>query len=153
MASHTYETHTHWSGTTAGGIRSYSRNHVVTTSPAAVDLDLSADPSFLGEPARWNPEQLIVAAAASCQMLSFLGAAARAGVTILGYTDTAASRLLVDADPARLDAVSIDVTVTVPVGTDHSEIERLAQTAHEHCYVANSLAVPVEVSTTVVDED
>src|SRR5699024_5032353 len=26
MTPHTYETHTHWSGTTAGGIRSYSRN-------------------------------------------------------------------------------------------------------------------------------
>ena len=153
MASHSYETHTRWSGTTAGGIRSFSRNHVIETPPAEVDLDLSADPSFRGDPARWNPEQLIVASAASCQMLSFLGAAARAGVTILGYEDTATSRLLLEAEPARLDTVSLDVTVTVPAGTDHAEIEQLAQIAHERCYVANSLAVPVEVTTTVNDEE
>src|SRR5699024_7658243 len=46
MTPHTYKTHTHWSGTTAGGIRAYSRNHVLTTPPAEADLDLSADPSF-----------------------------------------------------------------------------------------------------------
>lgn len=153
MTTHSYETQARWSGTTAGGIRSYSRNHVITTPPASADLNLTADPSFRGDADRWNPEQLIVAAASSCQMLSFLGAAARAGVTILGYEDTAVSRLLVDASPARLDTVSIDATVTVPPGTDHAEIVRLAQTAHEHCFVANSLAVPVEVSTTVVDAD
>ena len=153
MTPHTYETSTRWRGTTAGGIRSYSRDHVITTPPAEVDLELSADPSFRGDPARWNPEQLVVAAAASCQMLSFLGAAARAGATVLRYEDTGTSRLLVDAEPARLDTVTLDVTVTVPAGTDRAQIEQLAQTAHENCFVANSLAVPVQVATTVVEED
>lgn len=152
MTPHTYETHTRWSGTTAGGIRSYSRNHVLTTPPAEADLDLSADPSFRGDPARWNPEQLVVAAAASCQMLSFLGAAARAGVTVVDYADTATSRLLVGAQPARLDTVTLDATVTVPAGTDHAQIEQLAQTAHDNCFISNSLAVTVEVTTTVVEE-
>lgn len=153
MTPHTYETSTHWSGTTAQGVRSYSRDHVITTPPAEAHLDLSADPSFRGDSARWNPEQLVVAAAASCQMLSFLGAAARAGVTVLRYEDTASSRLLVDAEPARLDTVTIDVTVTVLAGTDHAQIEQLAQTAHANCFIANSLAVPVLVTTTVVEED
>src|SRR5699024_4306580 len=153
MTPHTYGTHTRWSGTTARGIRSYSRNHVLTTPPAEVDLDLSADPSFRGDPARWNPEQLVVAAASSYQMLSFLGAAARAGVTVVGYADTATSRLLVGAQPARLDTVALDVTVTVPAGTDHAQIEQLAQTAHDNCFIANSLAVTVKVTTTVVEEE
>ena len=79
-----------------------SRRRLLRVPPAPHPLRSCSDPAN-------EPEQLIVAAAASCQMLSFLGAAARAGVTILGYEDTAASRLLLEAEPARLDTVSLDV--------------------------------------------
>ncbi|MCP2183237.1 OsmC family protein [Prauserella alba] len=145
-----YETHLHWSGSTAGGIRSYSRSHTATAPPAATSVDLSADPAFRGEADRLNPEQLVVMAASSCQMLSFLGAAARAGVTVLAYSDDATSRLDTTARPPRLDPVQLDVTVRVAAGTDEATVHDLAEQAHRGCFVANSLATPVRVQTTVV---
>lgn len=47
----------------------------------------SADPAFRGDPARWNPEQLLVAALAQCHMPWLLGLTANAGVVVTGYVD------------------------------------------------------------------
>lgn len=147
---HTYLTRLRWDGSTGDGIRSYSRDHTVAAPPALATLDLSADGAFRGDADRLNPEQLVVAAASSCQMLSFLGAAARAGVDVHGYEDEATSRLELSGPTPRLRFVRIAATVRVAAGTDPEEVRALAAQAHRECYVANSLGVPVQISTTVV---
>ncbi|KAA6223540.1 OsmC family peroxiredoxin [Streptomyces albofaciens JCM 4342] len=150
MSPHTYATHLHWNGSTAAGIRSYSRAHIATAPPAAAEVALSADPAFRGDAERLNPEQLVLMAASSCQMLSFLAVAARAGIDVLSYDDEAAGHLDLTADPARLGTISLAVTVQVAAGTDEATVRELAEQAHRECYIANSLSVPVEVTTTVV---
>ncbi|PSL08041.1 organic hydroperoxide reductase OsmC/OhrA [Haloactinopolyspora alba] len=150
MSTHAYHVRLHWDGSTAAGTRAYSRDHVAVAAPATAPVDMSADPAFRGDPDRLNPEQLVVMAASSCQMLSFLGAAARAGVDVLGYDDEATSRLDPTAEPTRLATIHLNVTVEVATGTDEATVRTLAVQAHHECYVANSLSVPVEVTTTVV---
>ena len=150
MSSHTYRTRLHWDGSTAAGIRAYSRDHSALAPPAAAPVGLSADPAFRGSPDRINPEQLVVMAASSCQMLSFLGAAARAGVDVLTYDDEATSHLDLSAQPARLAAIHLNVTVGIAGETDESAVQEIAAQAHRQCYVANSLATPVEVAVNVV---
>lgn len=150
MSTHTYRSRLHWDGSTAEGIRAYSRDHSAVAAPARTQLGLSADPAFRGNPDRLNPEQLVVMAASSCQMLSFLAAAAREGVDVLGYDDGAGSHLDLTAQPARLATIRLDVTVKVAPGTDAAKVRDIAVQAHHECYVANSLSIPVEVSTAVV---
>ncbi|MFE2375296.1 OsmC family protein [Streptomyces sp. NPDC059398] len=150
MDTHTYRTQLHWDGSTAAGIRAYTRDHTASAAPATARVDLSADPAFRGDAGRLNPEQLVVMAASSCQMLSFLGAAARAGVDVLAYDDEATSHLDVTTGPARLAAIQLHATVRTAPGTDEATVHRLADQAHRDCYIANSLAVPVRVSTRVV---
>lgn len=145
-----YRAHLSWKGSTGGGIRTYSRTHTAGSPPAATRLELSADPAFRGDPALLNPEQLVVMAASSCQLLSFLAVAAQAGIDVLGYADEATSRLVLDATPARLGTIHLRVTITVAAGTDPAKVHELAEQAHRDCYIANSLAVPVETTTTVV---
>ncbi|MFJ3404571.1 OsmC family protein [Promicromonospora sp. NPDC090134] len=147
--SHPYATRLHWAGSTGGGLRAYSRDHVATAAPATPVVELSADSAFRGDPDRLNPEQLVVMAASSCQMLSFLGAAARAGVDVLAYDDAATSHLDLAATPARLGTIRLAVTVRVAAGTDEALVRELAEQAHHACYVAASLAVPVEVALAV----
>lgn len=149
MSTHAYHSRLHWDGSTAAGVRSYSRDHIAVAAPATTRLDLSADPAFRGNPDRLNPEQLVVMAASSCQMLSFLGAAARARVDVLSYDDQATSHLDLTAEPVRLAAIHLHVTVQVAPGTDETEVQELAVQAHRDCYIANSLSVPVEVTTVV----
>src|SRR5262245_26716690 len=109
MSTHAYQAHLHWDGSTAAGVRGYSRDHTAVAAPATTQVDLSADPAFRGDPDRLNPEQLVVMAASSCQMLSFLGAAARAGVDVLAYDDEAVSHLDVTASPTRLATIRLHV--------------------------------------------
>ncbi len=149
MPTHPYVARVHWAGSTGAGIRSYSRDHAAVAAPATPVVELSADSAFRGDPDRFNPEQLVVMAASSCQLLSFLGAAARAGIDVLSYDDEATSYLDLDASPARLGAIRLAATVTVAAGTDEALVRELAEQAHHGCYVANSLAVPVEVGMTV----
>ena len=67
---HRYRTELAWRGSTGAGYAAYDRTHEVSAPPAGVTLSLSADPTFRGDPERLNPEQLLLAAASSCQMLS-----------------------------------------------------------------------------------
>ena len=145
MSTHSYQASLHWDGSTGAGVRGYSRDHTAVAAPGITQVDLSADPAFRG-----NPEQLVVMAASSCQMLSFLGVAARARVDVLAYDDEATSHLDRTAEPARLAAIHLHVTVRVAAGTDETKVQELAVHAHRDCYIANSLSIPVEVTTTVV---
>jgi organic hydroperoxide reductase OsmC/OhrA len=147
--THPYVARLHWAGSTGDGVRSYSRDHAAVAAPATPVVALSADSAFRGDPDRLNPEQLVVMAASSCQLLSFLGAAARSGVDVLSYDDEATSHLDLDASPARLGTIRLAVTVTVAAGTDEALVRVLAEQAHHGCYVANSLVVPVEVGMAV----
>ena len=78
--THTYRSSLTWEGSTAGGYDHFDRTHAVTTPPARDALTLSSDPAFKGDPDTPNPEQLLLAAASSCQLLSFLARAARSRV-------------------------------------------------------------------------
>ena len=88
---HTYDTVVTWTGnrgTGTSGYRHYDRAHQVTADGPATILG-SSDPAFRGDPARWNPEQLLVAALSQCHMLQYLHQCAGAGVVVTGYVDHA----------------------------------------------------------------
>lgn len=147
MNDHTYATELEWSGTTGEGYRSYGRAHTVRIGDAAV-LTLSADPAFRGDPNLPNPEQLLLAAASSCQLLSFLALAARAHVEVIGYSDSARAVMPHDAAPMRITEITLNVTVVVR-GTDEQTVRELLEQAHEQCYIANSLSAVMNVSAEV----
>ena len=52
---------------------------------------MSADQAFLGDPARHNPEDLLVAAISSCHMLWYLHFCANAGIIVRAYADRSAA--------------------------------------------------------------
>lgn len=143
----TYEVQTSWSGSTAAGYRHYSRDHRAQASPAP-GVDLSADPHFLGNAERLNPEQLLVMAASSCQMLSFLAVAARARVDVVGYRDRATSTLSATA-PVRLELIELRPVITIAGSTDPARVRVMAYEAHAQCYIAHSLSARVTLDVTV----
>jgi organic hydroperoxide reductase OsmC/OhrA len=151
MTEHHYSTHLLWEGSTGEGYRVYSRNHSAVAGPAAASVRLSADPAFRGDPACLNPEQLVVMAASSCQLLSFLAVAAREGVDVRDYEDEASATMDDGALPVRLEQIHLTPVIRVAAGTDHALVLALVERAHDECYVANSLRTPVNVSATVED--
>jgi len=139
MASHSYRAQVHWEGSTGAGYRAYPRAHSAFVPPATEGFDLSADPHFRGDADLPNPEQLLVLAASSCQLLSFLAVAARAGIDVVGYADDATGEMPADAVPLRITRVVLRPVVTVRGGVRPEEVERLLHQAHDECYVASSL--------------
>lgn len=150
MLTHTYGTRLVWEGSTAEGYRGYSRDHSGETVPATQDLALSADKGFRGNPARLNPEQLLVMAASSCQLLSFLSVAARQGITVLGYTDDAMGWMDMADKPERVGRIRLAPVIEVAEGVGSDEVVRLCEQAHEECFIASSLKSTIELDVTVV---
>ena len=147
MTEHEYMTTIEWTGTTAGGYRSFSREHAATLT-ATQDLAVSADAAFRGDAELTNPEQLLVLAASSCQMLSFLGAAARASVDVVSYVDAARGAMPLGPDPVAITEIELRPVIRVR-GARVEDVVPLVHQAHEHCYIANSLRSEVRVDPTI----
>jgi organic hydroperoxide reductase OsmC/OhrA len=142
---HTYQARCSWRGSTGVGYREYRREHVVSAPPARDRLTLSADPAFMGQPEWLNPEQLLVMAAASCQLLSFLAVAGRAGIDVLSYDDDAVGVMPENNHPMRITRVVLHPRIVVASGTTVEAVRHLVVIAHRECYVANSLHADVTV--------
>ncbi|QQS01868.1 MAG: OsmC family protein [Austwickia sp.] len=175
---HTYDVVVTWTGNRGPGTTTYAgygRDHEVTAAaglPGGPPVLLgSADPAFRGDPTRWNPEQLLVAALSQCHMLWYLHLAAASGVVVTAYEDRAHGVMVTDASGGgRFERVALRPVVTLaasneggdaadareagdaprspdaPPSPDVQARALLAhEEAHERCFVANSVNFPVVV--------
>ena len=147
---HHYRATCAWHGSTAGGYDAYDRAHTVTTPPATGTLRVSGDAAFGGDPTLVNPELLLVAAAASCQLLSFLAVASRARLDVLEYFDDAEAWMPEDDAPTRVTRIVLRPRITVRGDVPVARLAHLSELAHQECYVANSLRSDVVVEPTFV---
>lgn len=142
---HRYAASCTWAGTTALGYDGYDRAHGAHAPPATLPLTLSADPAFGGDPQLLNPEQLVVLAAASCQLLSFLAVAARARIDVVGYHDDAEGFMPEDDVPTRITRIVLRPRITVCGDVSDDRLVHLCEVAHRECFVANSLRTEIEL--------
>lgn len=147
MTTHHYRATCHWEGSTAAGYDAYDRTHTVALPPAAGTLAVSADQAFSGDPSLANPESLLLAAAASCQLLSFLAVAARARIEVTAYDDDAVA--VMDGEPPRITEVRLRPRITVTAPATDARVRHLCQVAHRECYVANSLTARIAIEPEV----
>lgn len=146
MTVHQYSTALSWEGSTGAGYRAYRREHDVKVSEEIITL--SADSAFRGDASLPNPEQLLLAAASSCLLLSFLAVAAQAGVDVVRYDDDATAFMPMDEQPARITRVKLAPKITVR-GAEAARVVELLHQAHAGCYIANSLTAEATIAPTV----
>ena len=140
--THRYAATCSWRGSTGVGYDAYDRAHTANCPPAAVSVDLSADPAFRGDPAKLNPEQLVVLAASSCQLLSFLAVAARARVDVVSYDDDASGEMP-DGRTPWIERIVLRPVVRYRGDTTSERVLHLLELAHRECYIANSLRTEI----------
>ena len=133
----------------AGGSGVETGNHTMTFE-GRPPLALSSAPGYRGDPSKLAPEDLFVAALASCQMLSFLAFAARAGITVLAYDDRAIGTLAMADRKMRMSEVVLHPRITVAPGSDVEKVRHLLHSAHEACFIANSVNSTVTVESEIV---
>ena len=148
MSSHRYETRLSWSGSTGLGWEEYDRMHSATAPPAEQEIRLTTGESH-GDPSILNPEQLLVMAASSCQMLSFLHVAAKARIDVVAYEDEATGVMPLDDEPLRITEITLRPRITVAGDASEERVRKLVQTAHDHCFIANSLNSAMSIEPSV----
>lgn len=146
---HRYRSTLTWAGSTGAGYEAYDRSHSATTPPADGAVRLSADPAFRGDPTLANPEQLVLLAASSCQLLSFLAVAARARLDVVGYEDDAEAEMDEAQPPTRITAIRLRPRITLATGPTEDRVRRLVAVAHRECFVARSLETPIVVDPAI----
>jgi organic hydroperoxide reductase OsmC/OhrA len=148
MPSHRYEARLNWSGSTGLGWEHYDRLHSATAPPAEQEIRITTGESH-GDPSILNPEQLLVMSASSCQMLSFLHLAAKARIDVVAYEDEATGVMPEDDQPMRITEITLRPRITVAGDASEERVRKLVHTAHEHCFIANSLNSAMSIETTL----
>jgi organic hydroperoxide reductase OsmC/OhrA len=151
---HLYETEIVWTGNRGTGTstyRAYDRTLEITAA-GTPPIPGSADPAFRGDPARWNPEQLLLAALSQCHLLSYLHVCTVNGVVVTGYSDRASGTM---EETGGGSGHFTEVVLRPAVEVASAEMVEKARSLHGEaqrlCFIANSVNFPVrhEPSVTV----
>jgi organic hydroperoxide reductase OsmC/OhrA len=149
---HRYEVCISWKGNTGSGTssyRDYKRDHDITARGKPT-IAGSSDPHFRGDPARWNPEELLVASLSTCHQLWYLHLCADAGIVVTTYEDRAQGVMIEEADGGgRFVRVVLRPHVVISAHSDAVLAQQLHAKAHALCFIARSVNFPVEHEPTI----
>lgn len=152
MTQHHYRLNSRWTGdrgTGTSGYRDYARDVTLSTS-GKPDLLASADKPFRGDPARWNPEELLLAALSQCHLLSYLHVAVTHGVVVTAYADEASGTMWQSGLGGHFTEVVLRPHVTVVDAAHVGLATRLHAEAGKACFIAASVNFPVRHEPTTV---
>ncbi|WP_314856472.1 OsmC family protein [uncultured Microbacterium sp.] len=146
IREHRYALRSVWTGnrgTGTSGYRDYDRTVRVAVDGKAV-LEASADKPFRGDPAKWNPEDLLLAALSECHLLSYLHACVEAGVVVESYSDEATGLMTEDGrGGGAFTEVVLHPRVVVAEASMIPAAQAAHAQAHDWCFIANSVNFPV----------
>ncbi len=144
--THKYALRVEWTGNRGDGTssyRAYDRDHVISID-GKPPLAGSADPTFLGDRARHNPEDLLLASLSACHMLWYLHLCADARIIVTAYRDEASGVMQqTDDGKIRFTSVTLHPHITLAAGQDSAKAQALHHAAHDACFIANSVNFPV----------
>jgi len=146
MPTHHFEGRLTWRAGAAGPA---AGNHRVEFAGRPA-LEVSGAPQYRGDGTKVNPEELLVAALASCQLLTYLALAPRAGVTVLGYEDAPVGTLALVEKKMRVAEILLRPRITIAAGGDVEAARTLVERAHEGCFIGNSIACAVRIEPEIV---
>lgn len=135
-----YTAHVHWTGSTGLGYDGYDRTHTASAPPAEAEIAMTTGYAK-GDPRLHNPEQLVVMAASSCQMLWFLHLAAKARIDVVEYVDEAVGEM----PESQFSRIVLRPRIVVASGAAEGQVWRLVELAHQECNIAKSLIAEVVI--------
>ena len=148
MKRHTYKVQVDWTGNDGEGTKtykSYRRDHTILVE-GKPPIPGSSDPSFRGDPSRYNPEEMLVASLSACHMLWYLHLSAVNNVTVIEYRDAASGVMSENEDGSgEFVRVVLRPKIKIAAGDDRARALELHHEAHKLCFIARSVNFPVEV--------
>ncbi|MCH8155620.1 MAG: OsmC family protein, partial [Proteobacteria bacterium] len=102
-------------------------------------LAVSADPNFRGDPARHNPEDLLVASLSACHMLWYLHLCAVNGVEVVDYVDSASGTMEeTGGSNGHFTEVVLRPVVTITPDSDKDKAMAQHEPANKQCFITRS---------------
>jgi organic hydroperoxide reductase OsmC/OhrA len=154
--AHDYTTRVVWTGNRGEGTaryRAYDRTWDIAV-PGKAPVHCSNDPLIGGDPAKMNPEDLLLSALSACHMLWYLHYAADAGIVVTGYEDNPVGRGEVGPGGAgRFVEATLRPLVRLKPGADLAAAEAIHHRIHAVCFIARSVNFPVVYAPVTVVED
>lgn len=126
----------------------YDRTHTVRFASSGLELLASTAPDFHGRADAVNPSEQLAGALASCHMLTFLAVAAKSGLVVDAYEDTAEVRLGMTSEGRLMVITRIALRPRVTFAGAPPSEERLRELharAHRTCVVSSALRVTVDI--------
>jgi organic hydroperoxide reductase OsmC/OhrA len=150
---HEYQVTARWTGNRGDGTTSYTayaRDYEITAGAPGREVILgSSDSAFRGDPSRWNPEELFIAAVSACHKLWYLHLCATEGVIVIEYVDRASGVVAEAADGSgHFTSITLRPEIVVTRSLDLEKARALHHDAHRKCFIANSIKTPVTVEPT-----
>jgi organic hydroperoxide reductase OsmC/OhrA len=144
---HGYKARLIWDGNLGDGTSTYGgygRKYRVQID-GKPELKGSADPMFRGDRDAYNPEDLFVASLSACHLLSYLALCARSKINVIAYEDDASGVLKLRPDGGgSFESVILRPVVTITPESDERRAMELHETAHDLCFIAASVSIPVQ---------
>lgn len=142
MKKHSYKISLEWTGNIGDGTKnykSYSRDHEITVKGKQHAIMGSSDPSFRGDPTRYNPEELFLSSLSSCHMLWYLHLCSVHHIIVTDYKDNAIGVMEEDLNGGgRFTGVTLHPRVTVQEESMIKKATELHEEANMLCFIANS---------------
>lgn len=153
VRQHCYKITNTWTGNRGTGTSAYaaySRDHEISGAGKNSSILCSSDPSFRGDPGRYNPEELLVASLSACHMLWYLHLCSDAGIVVTGYQDEAEGSMVEQEDGSgEFTGVVLRPRVTITDPSRIAEAASLHARADELCFVARSVRFPVTLEPAI----
>lgn len=151
---HTYQITISWTGNLGTGTSAYNRyerSHFISNEGKPSIL-CSSDPLFLGDPSKWNPEELLLASIANCHMLWYLHLCADNKVIVHSYQDhpTAVMRIKKDGS-GRCVEVNLRPKTEITDLQQKELAKQLHREAHKYCFIANSVNFPITINPVIIE--
>jgi organic hydroperoxide reductase OsmC/OhrA len=151
---HQYSVAMVWKGNRGTGTshyRAYGRDHEIYADGKCAPVLGSSDVAFRGDPARYNPEELLVGVLSACHMLWVLHLCADAGIVVTDYSDNATGVMVEESDGGgRFTNVTLHPHTVITDPSRIAETTDLHAKAHQLCFIARSVNFPVEHEAVVV---
>jgi organic hydroperoxide reductase OsmC/OhrA len=144
---HQYNANLVWTGNKGSGTmdyRSYDRDFVISID-GKPQISGSSDSAFMGDKAKYNPEDLLLASISSCHMLWYLHLCAKHEIVVMEYKDDAFGTMIENADGSgKFNEVVLHPQVVIADGTQKELANSLHAEANKMCFIANSLNFVVQ---------
>ena len=148
MKIHEFPSLIRWTGNRGAGTstyRAYDRTWDLCVEGKTV-VHCSNDPMLGGDPAKYNPEDLLISALASCHMLWYLHLCSDAGITVMAYEDNPVG--IGESEPSgkgRFVEAILRPKISITVDSNPTKAAEIHDEIHKFCFIARSVNFPIRI--------